>query len=110
MRGTPKEASDYCKKDSIDPEMGQDTPNYLVFGTLPEKERSRTDLKRLIKDYKAGATEEQLLCAYPTQWIMYGEKVKRMHQSAKEQTKMKDSVFSSSGEMCSQKHGRRFSS
>ena len=76
MRGTPKEASDYCKKDSIDPEMGQDTPNYLVFGTLPEKERSRTDLKRLIKDYKAGATEEQL--------------VKRMHQSAKEQTKMKD--------------------
>ena len=46
-----------------DPEMGQDT-KLLSVRQLPEKERSRTDLKRLIKDYKAGATEEQLLCAY----------------------------------------------
>lgn len=90
MRGTPKEASDYCKKDSVHDLHGEDTPKYLEFGTLPEKERSRSDLKRMIKDYTEGASEEAMLSAYPTQWVMYGEKVKRSKQSAEEEKKLKE--------------------
>lgn len=91
MRGTPKEASDYCKKDSVDAEdEDANTPNYVEFGELPEKERSRNDLKRMIKDFDEGATEAALLSAYPSQWVMYGEKVKRMKQSAVEEGKLKD--------------------
>ena len=88
MRGTPKEASDYCKKDSIDAEEGEGDLNYLEFGTLPEKERNRNDLKRLITDYNNGASEEQVFMAYPSQWVMYGEKIKRMKMAVEEEKKM----------------------
>ncbi len=67
MRGTVREASEYCKKDG----------KFIERGKIPEQERGkRTDLILAINDYKGGASVEHMLSTYPSQWIQYGKRIR----------------------------------
>jgi len=63
-RGTPKEASDYCKKEA----------DYEEFGTLPASQGKRTDfesLKEWIKAANPCPSHTEIADTYPSLWGRY---------------------------------------
>lgn len=78
-RGTPEEASKYCKKEG----------NYVEFGTLPVGQGKRTDLDNVAEALEDGATmrnviDERKLQAvqYAKIWLTYNEEERDMMQRA----------------------------
>lgn len=67
-RGTPKEASDYCKKDG----------DYSEFGTLPSGQGKRSEfdtLKEWIKEQDTTPTHRDLAENFPSLWGRYRSSV-----------------------------------
>jgi len=59
-RGTPEQASDYCKKDNV----------FVTFGTLSEQGK-RTDLDDVADLVEEGATIKEIASSHPTTFIKY---------------------------------------
>lgn len=64
-RGTPQEASNYCKKDG----------EYVEYGELSVKGQ-RNDLKRMVEAELNKATEEEQLDQFGSGWVQYRRHVK----------------------------------
>jgi len=60
-KGTPLQASTYCKKDG----------EYNEYGELPAGAGKRTDLEELYQLVKSGASKEEIADKFPSQFIRY---------------------------------------
>jgi len=88
--GTPKEASDYCKKaDSRAPDTAP-----KEFGTLSKGQGSRNDLAAVKMDLDSGATEMQIADEHFTPWCKYHKAFTRYRElKAIKRTAMSTSVI-----------------
>jgi len=66
-KGSPKQASEYCKKEG----------NYKEFGRVPGGKGSRTDLQSVLQAIKGGMSERELLEQYTTAFAKYPKFVGR---------------------------------
>lgn len=67
-KGTPNQASEYCKKDN----------DFQEFGTLPGGQGSRTDLVAVYEACKAGASLRDIAQNHPSAVLRYGGGVLRL--------------------------------
>ena len=69
QKGTPEQASDYCKKD------GAIVVNY---GTLETDKGKRTDIEEWTKAVRSGMAEVDLWDEFPTQMTLYGRAYEKL--------------------------------
>lgn len=67
-KGSPKQASDYCKKDD----------DYKEFGTIPGGKGARNDLKEVAKKIQKGARMRDIAEDHPAAVLRYGSGIQRL--------------------------------
>lgn len=74
-KGTKTQARDYCSKEDT-----RISDKVYEFGTFAE-ERERSDLNDIIEMVKDGATDDDILEAYPSQYFRYSKHINDVRQT-----------------------------